>query len=356
VEAIASSIERFGFVVPILYDVAGDRIVNGEGSWRAAQRVGMERVPVIPVDHLDGAEVKALRLAINQLTLSTDWDQDKLIAQLAELSDLDVDLKGLGFEPEELEKLLGVGEDPVEPGAELEPADLDEVVAAELAKVDRVVFEFSGGRDSCLAMVKTLPLIRDKRYEALFVDTGVEFPDLPLFVRDFCRSYDVPLKVLTPRESFIAYYDEKGKFPLPMIRDCQKKFINGALDEYMRKIDEPFIDVRGARSKQRTLISNSDILQEVDKGRGFTLRILNPIFTLTDEEHAAETAKLKLWKGYELGFERTACWCCPFQTKRQYEALRKLYPGLWETLRVLHGRWECFEGGTFDRYFNIRNA
>jgi 3'-phosphoadenosine 5'-phosphosulfate sulfotransferase (PAPS reductase)/FAD synthetase len=134
-----------------------------------------------------------------------------------------------------------------------------------------------------------------------------------------------------------------------MIRDCQKKFINGTLDRYTDQIEEPYIIVRGARAKQKTQISGSDVLQELDKGGGKIKRFLNPIFYMSDEEHAEETAKLKLWKGYELGFQRTACWCCPFQTKKQYEAIRQYYPGLWETLRELHQRWECFEGGTFDR-------
>lgn len=81
VEAIAKSIEEFGFRNPILawHDDDGiPEIVAGHGRAAAAERLGMDTVPVVFVDDPSDAQRRMLTLADNQTTMMTGWDMDAL--------------------------------------------------------------------------------------------------------------------------------------------------------------------------------------------------------------------------------------------------------------------------------------
>ena len=100
---ISKSIDRFGFVTPILIDKQR-KIIAGHGRWLAAKRLGLEEVPTLEVD-LPADELRALALADNQLAASSGWDPELLALELAELKMTlpDLDLTDLGFEIEQIE-------------------------------------------------------------------------------------------------------------------------------------------------------------------------------------------------------------------------------------------------------------
>jgi len=114
IEQIAASIRAFGFTNPILLDEAGV-IIAGHGRLAAAERLGLNEVPVLRIAHLNAVEKRALMLADNKIALNAGWDLDILAAELADLSSLDVDLDIdlTGFEMGEIDVILdGVGEGP----------------------------------------------------------------------------------------------------------------------------------------------------------------------------------------------------------------------------------------------------
>jgi DNA modification methylase len=104
INAIARSIESFGFNAPILVD-KNNKIIAGHGRYEAAMLVGIDKVPVILLDHLTPTQAKAYLLADNKLTDRSTWDEPKLAIQLKELSDLvlDFDIEAIGFEPPEID-------------------------------------------------------------------------------------------------------------------------------------------------------------------------------------------------------------------------------------------------------------
>lgn len=105
VAQIAASITEFGWTNPILVD--GDNgIIAGHGRLLAARKLQMDKVPVIELAHLSEAQKKALIIADNKLALNADWDLDLLKLELTELNDLEFDLNILGFDSDELSKLL----------------------------------------------------------------------------------------------------------------------------------------------------------------------------------------------------------------------------------------------------------
>jgi DNA modification methylase len=104
VRAIARSIDAFGFNAPILVDKY-NQIVAGHGRYEAAQLLGLDRLPVITLDHLTETQARAYLLADNKLAERSSWDDAGLALQLKELSELalDFDFEAIGFEPPEVD-------------------------------------------------------------------------------------------------------------------------------------------------------------------------------------------------------------------------------------------------------------
>jgi ParB-like nuclease domain len=112
VRAIARSIDAFGFNAPILVDKR-NQIVAGHGRYEAAQLLGLDRIPVISLDHLTEAQARAYLLADNKLAERSSWDDAGLARQLKELSKLalDFDFEAIGFELPEVDLRIQSGSD-----------------------------------------------------------------------------------------------------------------------------------------------------------------------------------------------------------------------------------------------------
>jgi DNA modification methylase len=106
---IAASIAEFGFNNPILVDTKAG-IIAGHGRLLAARKLQLTEVPVIVLDHLTDAQKRAYVIADNQLALNAGWDEELLRVELAALQDEDFNLGLVGFEDDELARLLAAQE------------------------------------------------------------------------------------------------------------------------------------------------------------------------------------------------------------------------------------------------------
>jgi DNA modification methylase len=104
VAQIAGSIKEFGFNNPVLVD-KDNSIIAGHGRVMAARKLGMDKVPVVELQHLTESQRKAYVLADNRIALNSGWDTSMLSLELQDLKD-DIDLSLLGFDPDELDALL----------------------------------------------------------------------------------------------------------------------------------------------------------------------------------------------------------------------------------------------------------
>lgn len=104
ITAVAKSIEKFGFKVPIVVD-ASKVIVNGHTRLKAAKYLGLKEVPTIIADDLTPEQIKAFRLADNKVGEIATWDEELLNAELDELADLDLDfdMTEFGFDLPDIE-------------------------------------------------------------------------------------------------------------------------------------------------------------------------------------------------------------------------------------------------------------
>ena len=107
VRKLAASLERFGFVLPILIDPQG-RVIAGWGLVLAARQLGQAEVPAVSLTDLSEAELRTLRLALNRITQDGTWDDEALTIELSEILELapDFGLELSGFEMGEIDALL----------------------------------------------------------------------------------------------------------------------------------------------------------------------------------------------------------------------------------------------------------
>ena len=124
VDAVAESIRRFGFRQPIVIDGDGV-IVCGHTRWKAAQKLGLEQVPVHVARDLTPEQIRAYRIADNKTNELATWDLELLPIELAELQGAGIDWSLLGFDQDELAKLLGgeIKEGLTDPDAVPDPPD-----------------------------------------------------------------------------------------------------------------------------------------------------------------------------------------------------------------------------------------
>ena len=105
IKKIAASIERFGFVNPVLID-ENNQIIAGHGRVTAAKLLDWQEVPTLRVEHLDEAEKRAYILADNRLAEEAGWDTEILAIELQGLIDLDFSIELTGFDMAEVDLLL----------------------------------------------------------------------------------------------------------------------------------------------------------------------------------------------------------------------------------------------------------
>lgn len=97
VDTVAKSIKEFGFTNPIVVD-SDNVVINGHTRLLAAEKLGLEKVPVIRKEDLTPEQVKAFRLVDNKTSELSGWDFEKLDAEIAELQAMDFDMSEFEFE------------------------------------------------------------------------------------------------------------------------------------------------------------------------------------------------------------------------------------------------------------------
>ena len=105
VTKIAASIREFGFLNPIIVD-GESGIIAGHGRVLAAQKLGLDTLPVIEAAHLTEAQKRAYVIADNRLALDAGWDNDMLKVELSDLQADGFNLELTGFSLDEISAFL----------------------------------------------------------------------------------------------------------------------------------------------------------------------------------------------------------------------------------------------------------
>jgi len=100
VDKVAESIRQFGFQSPIIVD-CDNVIIAGHTRLKAAEKLGLDEVPVIVAD-LSDDQARAYRLVDNKTAEFSEWDFEKLAE---ELKSIDLDLSAFDFEIGEIDDI-----------------------------------------------------------------------------------------------------------------------------------------------------------------------------------------------------------------------------------------------------------
>ena len=87
IRQIANSIVAFGFTNPLLITEDGT-LIAGEGRYKAAQLLGLVKVPLIVLTGLSPARLRALAIADNKIAENAGWDRERLAIEIPELAGL----------------------------------------------------------------------------------------------------------------------------------------------------------------------------------------------------------------------------------------------------------------------------
>lgn len=107
IRQLAESIREFGFTIPLLVDEKGE-LIAGHGRAMAAETLGMTEAPVMVAIGWTEKQIKAYRIADNQLALNAGWDVKLLADELGELEDMQA---LIGFNEGELEAIFRAAPD-----------------------------------------------------------------------------------------------------------------------------------------------------------------------------------------------------------------------------------------------------
>lgn len=111
---VAKSISEFGFRSPIIVD-KNHVVICGHTRLKAAQKLGLETVPVHVASDLSDEQTKALRLVDNRTGELSRWDLELLGLEVEDLRQSEFSINEFGFSELELSQILGE-EDPVKQG------------------------------------------------------------------------------------------------------------------------------------------------------------------------------------------------------------------------------------------------
>ena len=201
------------------------------------------------------------------------------------------------------------------------------------------VVSLSGGKDST-AMLLMLLERGEQVDEAMFFDTGWEFPEMYAHIDRLVKDTGVPIVRLHPPKplEYLMFDKEltRGKrkgshgygWARPNARWCttQKQQV---MDKHVKSVGGGSVDycIGIAADEKRPLID----------GKRYPLIE----WGVTEEEALAYCYEHGYdWGGLYESKKRVSCWCCPLQSLNDLRVLRKTHPRLWDELRLMD-RYTC---------------
>jgi DNA modification methylase len=138
VKEIAGCISFSGFLVPVVADSKGV-VRAGVGRVLAADLLGLKEIPVIRLERLSEARMRAFTLADNKLAEKSRWNREALAAEFLDLPNLllaeDLDIEMTGFSAAEIDQIVIDYDESREPADDIDPKDLKQEAVSEIGQL-----------------------------------------------------------------------------------------------------------------------------------------------------------------------------------------------------------------------------
>ena len=217
------------------------------------------------------------------------------------------------------------------------------------------IVSFSGGKDSTAMLLMML----EKGMQVddiVFMDTGVEFPEMYEHIRKIEKYINRSITKLKAEKSFeymlFEYEKKKGKnkgqkgysFPDFRNRWCTQYFKKSMIKRYIKENYKDFeiIEYHGIAV---------DEVKRLEKNKEKNIKYPLANWGITEQE-ALEYCYSKgfNWNGLYKKFHRVSCWCCPLKSLKELKILYKEYPEYFKKIE----EWESKTYRKFRADYSIK--
>jgi len=208
----------------------------------------------------------------------------------------------------------------------------------------KVIVNFSGGKDSTVAILEALKKYPKDEIILCYQDTGAEYLETESHVQLVANMLELPLVILRRDENFWAMVRRFTAFPSPGNRVCTHKLkqdiFRGWVRRHREELGNEIITVSGIRADESSARSKMHEWIEVPRltladgsfrAKGW-LPCLNMSALEVKERIKAEG--LPLHPCYDFS-ERCSCWCCIFQPNPVVREYAEMHPELYEQACLL---------------------
>jgi len=210
----------------------------------------------------------------------------------------------------------------------------------------KVVVNFSGGKDSTVAILEALKKYPKDEIILCYQDTGAEYLETEGHVRTIAGLLDLPVAIIRAKRDWWAEVDHRGYFPTPGLRHCtghlKHKVLNKWLTANFRGKGEEVIVVSGVRAEESQSRSR---LHEWEDPRAHRVvasatKLWYPCLTMSVSEvkERVKAEGLPLHPCYDFT-TRCSCWCCIFADPlAEVRPYAELHPDLLERACLLEDK------------------
>lgn len=203
----------------------------------------------------------------------------------------------------------------------------------------KVIVNFSGGKDSTVAILETLKQYPKKEISLVFEDTGAEYLETLPQVQKIANILELPLVVIKAELDFWQRVKKTGYFPRPQYRFCTSRLKKQIFEHWLRQNRGNFGDeiivvsgIRAEESNSREKMTPWRNMERLSLKRGGSdVWGWLPCFNMSEGEIYAriKAEGLPLHPCYEFA-KRCSCWCCIFASKCEVRTYAEMHPELYE--------------------------
>lgn len=202
----------------------------------------------------------------------------------------------------------------------------------------KVIINFSGGKDSTVAILETLKQYPKDEIILCFQNTGAEYLETETHVKTIATMLELPLVVLRNEVDFWDDIRQRQHFPTPGGRFCTRDLKVHLFRRWVianrGNLGDKIIVVSGIRneeSRYRESLPEWSEHETMLKGGKFDAWNWRPCKKMTTQEvkDRIRSEGLPLHICYEFS-ARLSCWCCIFAKKHEVRAYAEMHPELYE--------------------------
>ena len=202
----------------------------------------------------------------------------------------------------------------------------------------KIIVNFSGGKDSTVAILKTLEQYPKEDMILCFQDTGAEYLETLPHVKTIANLFELPLVILRRDEDFWELAQRLHHFPFRTMRNCTLYLKVRELNKWVRANRENLGNeiiivsgIRGEESLYRSKLPEWRLHETTLKDGSFTAKVWLPCLHLKEKEvyDIIKSQGLPLHPCYEFA-RRCSCWCCIYQSNYVAREYADMHPDLYE--------------------------